>query len=176
MGQMFEDDLLHVPPDTKLQKDDLHDCPYFLLGDEIFPLKKWLMQPFPGKTADEEEQIYNYWQSGACKVIENCLGILSARFCILQKTIRASVKKFEKYVLACLALHNYLCLTDNAHYTPAGFIDLEDKHGNFVSGEWRSQIEGRVQCGSFQSKYQCCSRFLITWWCIRGVESVKKLP
>ena len=24
MGQMFDDDLLHVPPDTKLQKDDLH--------------------------------------------------------------------------------------------------------------------------------------------------------
>ena len=27
MGEMFQDDLLHVPPDTKLQKDDLHDCP-----------------------------------------------------------------------------------------------------------------------------------------------------
>ena len=25
MGQMFQDDLLHVPPDTKLQKDDLHN-------------------------------------------------------------------------------------------------------------------------------------------------------
>ena len=33
MGQMFEDDLLHVSPDAKLQKDDLHDYPYFLLGD-----------------------------------------------------------------------------------------------------------------------------------------------
>ena len=52
MGQIFEDELLHVPLDTKLQKDDLHDCPYFLLGDEIFPLKKWLMRPFPGQTAD----------------------------------------------------------------------------------------------------------------------------
>ena len=59
MGQMFEDDLLHVPPDTKLQKDDLRGCPYFLLEDEIFPLKKWLMRPFPGKTADEKERIYN---------------------------------------------------------------------------------------------------------------------
>ena len=25
MGQMFQDDLLHVPPGTKLQKDDLHN-------------------------------------------------------------------------------------------------------------------------------------------------------
>ena len=151
MGQMFEDDLLHVPPDTKLQKDDLHDCPYFLLGDEIFPLKKWLMRPFPGKTADEKERIYNYRHSRARRVIENCFGILSARFRILQKPIRASVENAEKYVLACLALHNYLRLTDNAHYTPAGFIDSEDKHGNFVPGEWRSQNESAVQCGSFQS-------------------------
>ena len=57
MGQMFEDDLLHVLPDAKLQKDDLHDYPYFLLGDEIFPLKKWLLRPFSGKKADKEERI-----------------------------------------------------------------------------------------------------------------------
>ena len=151
MGQMFEDDLLHVPPDTKLQKDDLHDCPYFLLEDEIFPLKKWLMRPFPGKTADEKERIYNYGHSRARRVIENCFGILSARFLILQKPTRASVESAEKYVLACLALYNYVRLTDNAHYTPAGFTDSEGKHGNFVPGEWRSQNESAVQCGSFQS-------------------------
>ena len=40
------------------------------------------------------------------------------------KTDKASVENAKKYVLACLALHNYLRLTDNAHYTPAGLIDL----------------------------------------------------
>ena len=147
---MFENDLLHVPPDTKLQEDDLHGCPYFLLGDEIFPLKKWLMRPFPGKAADEEERIYNYRQSRARRVIENCFGILSVCFRIFQKPIRASVENVGKYVLACLALHNYLRLTDNAHYTPVGFIDSEEKHGNFVPGVWTSQNENPVQCGSFQ--------------------------
>ena len=149
---MFEDDLLHVPPDTKLRRDDLHDCPYFLLGDEIFLLTKWLMRPFTGKTADDkEERIYHYRHSRACRVIENYFGILSARFRILQKPIRTSVENVEKYVLACLALHNYLRLTDNAHYTPAGFIDLEDNYGNFLPREWRSQNENAVHCGSFQS-------------------------
>ena len=95
MGQMFEDDLLHVPLDTKLQKDDLHDCPYFLLGDGIFPLKKWLMRPFPGKTADEEERIYNYRYSRARRVIENCFGVLSARFRILQKPIRLQLRMLK---------------------------------------------------------------------------------
>ena len=60
---------------------------------------------------------------------------MSARFPILQKPIRASVENVEKYVLACLALHNFLHLTDDAHYTPAGFIHLKDKHGSFVPGQ-----------------------------------------
>ena len=151
MGNMFEDDLLNVPPDSKLHKDDTKTCPYFLLGDEIFPLKKWLMRPFPGKSATEEERIYNYRQSRARRVIENCFGILSARFRILQKPIRASVENVEKFVLACLALHNYLRLTDNAHYTPAGFIDSEDRDGNFIPGEWRSQNGNTSAWGNFQN-------------------------
>ena len=44
----------------------------------------------------------------------------------------------EKYMLACIAFHNYLRLTDNACYTPSGFVDSEEKDGNFKPGEWRS--------------------------------------
>ena len=55
MGKMFKEDQLNVPPDCKLSEDDEHSLPYFLLGDEIFPLKKWLMRSYPGKNASEEE-------------------------------------------------------------------------------------------------------------------------
>ena len=51
--------------------------------------------------------------------------------------IRRTVANVERYKLACLVLHNYLRLTDNAHYSPVGFIDLEDKEGNICPGEWR---------------------------------------
>ena len=37
-------------------------------------------------------------------------------------------------------MHNYLRLTDNAYYTPSGFVDSEDKDGHFKPGEWRSLI------------------------------------
>ena len=36
---------------------------------------------------------------------------------------------------------NYLRLTDNAHYTPSGFVESEDKDGNFLPGELRLQKE-----------------------------------
>ena len=137
MGQMFDADLLNVPEDSKLTENHEETLPYFLLGDEIFPLKKWLMRPYPGKNASEQERIYNYRHSRARRCIENAFGILSARWRIFEKPIRASVENVEKYTLACLALHNYLRLTDNAHYSPAGFVDSEDKDGNILPGEWR---------------------------------------
>ena len=51
------------------------------------------------------------------------------------------MENVENYALACLALHNYSRLTDNAHYTPSGFVDSVDKDANFLSGEWRLQKE-----------------------------------
>ena len=48
------------------------------------------------------------------------------------------VKNVENYTLACLALHNYLRQTDNAMYTPQGFVDSENKDGQIKKGEWRS--------------------------------------
>ena len=68
---MFEEDQLNVPLDCKLSEDDEHSLPYFLVGDEIFPLKEWLMRPYPGGNASEEEQICNYQHSRAQQSIEN---------------------------------------------------------------------------------------------------------
>ena len=51
------------------------------------------------------------------------------------------MENVDNYTLAYLALHNYLRLTDNAYYTPSGFVDSVDKDGNFLSGEWRLQKE-----------------------------------
>ena len=72
-------------------------------------------------------------------MIENAFGILSARWRILHKPIRGSVENVEKYILACLTLHNYLRLTENATYSPIGFIDSEDSSGNILPGTWRSE-------------------------------------
>ena len=122
MSKMFEENQLNDPPDCILPEDDKHSLPYFLLGDEVFLLKKWLMQPY-------------YRHSRAWQCIENAFVILTARWRIFHKAIRATVENVENYTLACLALHNYSRLMDNAHYTPSGFVNSEDKDGNFLLGE-----------------------------------------
>lgn len=98
------------------------------------------MRPFPGAGATEEEKIYNYRHSRARRCIENAFGILAQRWRIFLKPIKATVKNVENYTLACLALHNYLRLTENARYTPAGFLDSEDRDENIVPGDWRQNI------------------------------------
>ena len=54
--------------------------------------------------------------------------------------IRADVSNAEKYILACISLHNYLMQTNCAKYLPSGFPDCEDKNGTIKPGEWRSEI------------------------------------
>ena len=147
MGNMFDDNHLRVPADSKLCESEEQTLPYFLLGDEIFPLKKWLMRPYPGKNASEEERIYNYRHSRARRCIFNAFGVLSARWRIFHKPIRATVENVESYILACLALHNYLGLTDNAHYSLSGFTNSQDKDGKLLPGEWRLLKTNNVNNG-----------------------------
>jgi len=139
MGMAFENNRLNVPESTVVN-EDTGEIPYFLVGDEIFPLKTWLMRPYPGTALsnNEEKKIFNYRHSRARRVIENAFGILSTRWRIFHKPIKATIKNVENYTLACLGLHNYLRQTDNAMYTPQGFLDSENKNGEIKEGEWRS--------------------------------------
>ena len=52
-----EGNVLDIPRADKIEGIK-KDMPYYLLGDEIFPLNTWLMKPFPGDLP-EAEQIYN---------------------------------------------------------------------------------------------------------------------
>eukprot|EP00794_Sanderia_malayensis_P007639 gene7639-8480_t len=111
------------------------------VGDEIFPLKQWLMRPFPGSLS-EKQRIFNYRLSRARRTIENTFGILVARWRIFRGPIRASRKNVEAYVLETICLHNYLRQTDNAVYCPTGFFDSENGSGEIKPGEWRKIVEG----------------------------------
>ena len=62
----------------------------------MFPLKKWLMRVYSGLNADEEERFCNYRYSRRRRVIENAFSILTSRWRIFQKPIRATVSNVEK--------------------------------------------------------------------------------
>ena len=121
MGKIFDRNQTGVP-DSELIEGTNYELPYFLVGDEIFPLQNWLMRPYSGKALiNDQQKIFNYR--------------------LFQTPINATHEKVEKIILAAVALHNYLRQRDNANYTHVGFVDSEDDSGEITEGQWRSKID-----------------------------------
>ena len=55
----LEDNTLGLPPPRPLLGDDT-PIPYFLVGDDAFPLRQWIMKPFSSRHLTDEERIFNY--------------------------------------------------------------------------------------------------------------------
>ncbi|XP_067950631.1 uncharacterized protein [Watersipora subatra] len=128
-------DANHDLPSAKSVNGTL--LPYTLVGDDILPLKSWLKKPYPGRNFTQDQKVYNYRLSASRRTIENSFGIMSARWRIFRRPIRAAIETVDKIVQACVCLHNYLGLTNNATYIPTGFVDSYDSIGDVVPGDWK---------------------------------------
>ena len=140
MGKAFQQEKMKLPS-ADVVTGFPNPLPYYLVGDEIFGLKTWLMKPYSGRRLPEEQNAFNYRLSRARRVIENAFGILRLRWKIYSRPIKGSVENIIRYVLATLCLHNYLSQTENASYCAAGFVDSENSSGKIKDGEWRSQAQ-----------------------------------
>ena len=92
------------------------------------------MRPYLGTRSGKlpiDQAVFNYRLSRASRVIENSFGILVARWRLFRKPIRAKKENITSYILAGVALHNYLQQTKNASYCPHGFVDSK------ANGEFR---------------------------------------
>ena len=117
---------------------------YVFVGDAAFPLKTYILRPFPGRFLEEDRQIFNYRLSRARRIIENTFGIMTSKFRIFRRPIIANPDKVTKITKAACCLHNYLKISEmrssissTRHYCPPGYVDHEDPLGNFIPGDWR---------------------------------------
>ena len=79
---------------------------------------------------------WNIYRLSRCRrTIENTFGILSARWRIFRRLIRANPETVDLIVKACICLHHFFQLTYNAHYVPAGFVDHENGHDDIIPGD-----------------------------------------
>lgn len=127
---------LNIPEDKPLPGMD-ESMPYVLLADNAFPLQKHILKPYPSRNLTHDEQIFNYRLSKGRRIVENSFGILANRFRVLLSTIYLSVDIVQIIILACCALHNYLCRENGAYLH--GTIDIENVENRTISpGEWRN--------------------------------------
>lgn len=107
ISKALEDKLLDIPFGKPLPRRE-DPLPYFIVGDEAFPLKTYLMKPYPSRQLDLSKRIFNYMLSRARRVVENVFGILESRFRVFESAMDMEPERAQKIVLACCALHNYL--------------------------------------------------------------------
>ena len=141
INKSIENGTLNIPNNCNLPNTNTNH-PYTFIGDEAFPLKPWLMRPFPGKELDDLKRIYNYRLSRARRVVENAFGILAARWRIYKRPIEVTPKNAVKICKATIVLHNFLksCdkYIDNSNrYVPQSFVDRENE-GIVINGDWRT--------------------------------------
>ncbi|XP_016115196.1 uncharacterized protein [Sinocyclocheilus grahami] len=78
---------LEVPDDQQLPgAEHLGNMPFTIVGDAAFPLKTYLMRPYPGLDISTQQRIVNYRLSRVRNVVENAFGILSSHWRILMKS------------------------------------------------------------------------------------------
>lgn len=137
LSRHLEEGTAGLPEPDQVQGSQ-RTLPYVFVGDDAFPLKQYLMKPYPNKNQDEEQRIFSYRLSRARRIVENAFGIMASRFRILQSAIQLMPDKVVKIVLACTALHNYLRKNHEAFYTPVGSLDRENiTDGTITPGSWR---------------------------------------
>lgn len=108
-----------------------------IVGDEAFPLKSYLMKPFP-RTFQQplREKVFNYRLSRARRIVENAFGILSSRFRVFRTHILLAPDTIIKLVKAACALHNWITKNNCVNSIT---VDVEDHEGQrIIPGSWRT--------------------------------------
>ena len=129
-------------PDYKPLPGIRSPLPYVIVGDEAFPLKKYLMKPFPQRQLYESKMIFTYRLSRARRIVEFVFGILSSRFRVLKHAIPLEPDKAEVIVQACCAFHNFLRskTMSQPKYSPPGvFYKENERTGAVTPGQWRQE-------------------------------------
>lgn len=133
LSAMLESGQAHLPPpkclpNTTPTSSTSH---YYLVADDAFPLRPYLMKPFPCRGLTKEERIFNYRLTRARRTVENAFGILANRFRVLHTPICLRPDRVEAVIMAACVLHNMLKMSLQEDTVDPETHDRTD-------GSWRS--------------------------------------
>ena len=131
LGRLLEAGQLKLPEAAPLP-GKTESIPYFIIGDDAFGLKPWLMKPYPYKAASRPQRIFNKRLSKARRMVECAFGHLAARFQVFGSAIRLYPSKVEQITVTAVLLHNYLIDRNDRMYINRihnGSITTEDLRG-----------------------------------------------
>lgn len=103
------------PPNVRLPETTI-SVPCVLIGDEAFPLKPYLMRPFPSKNLTPDKEQFNTNLSCARKTIECAFGILRGKWRFLASALEIpSIQKVSLLVQTACILYNIVRVKDGSN-------------------------------------------------------------
>ncbi|XP_014282671.1 uncharacterized protein [Halyomorpha halys] len=120
----IEQNTLSIPRNAPLPNTST-EVPFVFVADEAFPLKTYLMRPYPQQSLDNSKRIYNYHLCQARKVVDDAFGILSQKFQIYNRKIRVAPHNVDYIILTTCILHNFIKKYDENSYNYEVYEDDE---------------------------------------------------
>lgn len=117
LSAALDNNQLNIPTDIKLPGSDIV-CPYVIVADDAFAMRRHLVKPFSMRNLTYEQRIFNYRLSRARRVVENAFGIMCSKFRVFSKAIPLVPEKVQTVVMTTCCLHNFLLRnpTSTSHY------------------------------------------------------------
>lgn len=106
-GRALEHDQINVPSGRTLPGTNV-ELPIVIVGDEGFPLKSYMMRPYPGKSLTDDKRIFNYRLSRARRISENAFGILVQKFRIFSRRLQAKPENITTVILTACTHYNFI--------------------------------------------------------------------
>ena len=137
LREAIENETLNFPVPDAMPNDD-KDMPYFIVGDDAFALKTWLMKPFSLRNMTRGQRIFNYRLSRGRRIVENAFGILAHRWRCLLTRLQQEPTTVTAITLTCVILHNML--RGKKPSEVRAHADQEDADHNVIPGDWREDV------------------------------------
>eukprot|EP00105_Crassostrea_gigas_P007335 XP_011421541.1 PREDICTED: protein ALP1-like [Crassostrea gigas] len=135
LKECLEDNSIAFPAADPLPNDDI-PTPYFILGDDAFGLRTYLMKPYAQRQMTKDQRIFNYRLSRGRRIVENAFGILAQRWQILLTTMQHDPTTIAIIIETCVILYNLMRL----RYPAIQNADMDEENANYqiIPGSWRA--------------------------------------
>lgn len=105
LNELLTNNRFNMPPPKTLPGSNIL-LPHVLVGDEAYPLKTYLMRPFPSSNLDDSRRIFNKRLSRARVTIECAYGIMTNKWRVFLKAIETDTTHAKLIIKVGCLLHN----------------------------------------------------------------------
>jgi hypothetical protein len=116
---------------------------FYFVADEVFPLSRHMIQPFPETTLTKERQVFNYRLSRARKSVECAFGMLCSKFKVLDTTTNCNLETVDNIIKCVCILHNFVRMKEGKLSEPLTIENNCDADGIRVSNCFQQTHSGQ---------------------------------